>query len=61
MASYTLYRRPRRLTITVPDHLFNWIYQRSDTEGRSASNFAAYLLEQAMHLSSQQQKQQQQR
>jgi hypothetical protein len=40
-------RRPRRLTITVPEFLFHWIFERADQEGRSASNLAAHLLERA--------------
>ncbi len=48
MANFVLNRRPRRITITLPEHVCDWIYKRSDLEGRSASNLAAYLLEQAM-------------
>jgi hypothetical protein len=40
-------RRPRRITITIPEAVFTWIFERSDEEGRSASNFAAYVLERA--------------
>lgn len=39
------FRSPRRLTITVPHHVFVHLLQRSDEEGRSLSNLAAYLLE----------------
>ena len=38
---------PQRITITVPWHLHDSLLQRSDREGRSLSNLAAYLLEQA--------------
>ena len=40
-----IFRRPRRITITVPHHAFSALQQRSDLEGRSLSNLAAYLLE----------------
>ena len=40
-----VFRRPRRITITVPHHAFSALQQRSDLEGRSLSNLAAYLLE----------------
>lgn len=40
-----VFRKPRRITITVPHHAFSALQQRSDLEGRSLSNLAAYLLE----------------
>jgi hypothetical protein len=40
-----IFRRPRRISITVPHHAFSALQQRSDLEGRSLSNLAAYLLE----------------
>jgi len=40
-----VFRRPRRISITVPHHAFSALQQRSDLEGRSLSNLAAYLLE----------------
>jgi hypothetical protein len=40
-----VFRRPRRITITVPHHAYSALQQRSDLEGRSLSNLAAYLLE----------------
>jgi hypothetical protein len=44
-----VFRRPRRITITVPHHAFSALQQRSDLEGRSLSNLAAYLLEIALN------------
>jgi hypothetical protein len=38
-------RSPKRLTITVPYSTFEKIVSRSNQEGRSLSNLAAYLLE----------------
>lgn len=39
------FRSPQRISITVPHHVFATLQQRSDEEGRSLSNLAAYLLE----------------
>jgi len=41
-------RRPRRLCVTVADHVYRAIEERSTLEGRSLSNLAAYLLEAGM-------------
>ena len=41
-------RSPQRLSVTVPHHLFQILQDRSDYEGRSMSNFAAFLLEQGL-------------
>jgi hypothetical protein len=43
--SAPLFRKPRRISITVPHHTFCVMQERSDLEGRSLSNLAAYLLE----------------
>lgn len=43
-----LTRKPRRMTITLPDKTFNDLAARSYREGRSMSNLSAFLLEQAM-------------
>jgi hypothetical protein len=40
-----LFRKPRRITITVPDQIYRTLQERSTHEGRSFSNLAAYLLE----------------
>ncbi|MEB3307918.1 MAG: hypothetical protein VKK98_07190 [Cyanobacteriota bacterium] len=39
------FRRPKRLTITVPFSTYQRLVVRSDHEGRSLSNLAAFLLE----------------
>jgi hypothetical protein len=39
------FRYPRRLTITLPQNIYHQLVERSDWEGRSMSNLAAYLLE----------------
>jgi len=44
-ARLPVFRSPRRISITVPHHAFSALQQRSDVEGRSLSNLAAYLLE----------------
>lgn len=41
-------RTPKRLSITISDKAFQQISQLSYLEGRSMSNLAAYLLEQAL-------------
>jgi CopG-like RHH_1 or ribbon-helix-helix domain, RHH_5 len=43
-----LLRKPRRLTITVSDHVHQLLIACSDQQGRSLSNLAAYLLETAL-------------
>ena len=46
-----LTRKPRRMTITLPDKIFQGLAERSYREGRSMSNLSAFLLEQAMEQS----------
>lgn len=41
-------RAPKRLSITLAQQPYEQLLQRSDWEGRSLSNLAAYLLEQAL-------------
>lgn len=43
-----MFRRPRRITITVPENTHNRLIERSNVEGRSLSNLAAFLLEHAI-------------
>lgn len=43
-----LFRKPQRITITVSHHLYELLLQCSDLQGRSISNLAAYLLENAL-------------
>jgi hypothetical protein len=42
------FRKPVRITITVPHSTHSALADRSDKEGRSLSNLAAYILENAM-------------
>lgn len=44
----SLTRRPRRVSITVADSIYQQLLERSDYQGRSLSNLASYLLEQAL-------------
>ena len=41
-------RSSKRVTITIPFHVFNYILDRSMEEGRSFSNLMAYLIERAI-------------
>jgi hypothetical protein len=41
-------RSPRRITITMPYGAYQGLLDRSDREGRSLSNLAAFLLEKAL-------------
>jgi hypothetical protein len=41
-------RAPKRITITIPHSTFEAIIQRSNEEGRSLSNLAAFILEQGI-------------
>ena len=43
-----LLRQPRRITITVSDHVFRQLVQISSEQGRSLSNLAAFLLERSV-------------
>lgn len=45
------FRHPRRITITLPHHVACNLQNRSDDEGRSLSNLAAFLLEWALQAS----------
>lgn len=46
------FRHSRRITITLPNQAFLRLLERSDDEGRSLSNLAAFLLENALAGSS---------
>lgn len=49
MANLSIHQRaPRRISITLPLQPYERLQKRSDWEGRSLSNLAAYLLEQAL-------------
>lgn len=41
-------RSPKRVSVTVPDVVLQRLIAHSDEQGRSTSNFAAYLLEVAL-------------
>lgn len=43
---------PRRISITVSDHVYQQLIQVSGYQGRSLSNFAAFLLEKSLSHSS---------
>jgi hypothetical protein len=41
-------RAPRRISLTIPDHVHSALLERSFREGRSISNLGAFLLENAL-------------
>ena len=43
-----IFRKPRRLTITVSQHVLERLHRNADEQGRSLSNYAAFLLESAL-------------
>jgi hypothetical protein len=45
----SIFRKPIRVTITLPHNIYNHLKVRSDEEGRSLSNLAAFLLEQSLN------------
>lgn len=42
------FRSPRRVTVTLPLQTYEQLQLRCDSEGRSLSNLAAFLLEMAL-------------
>ena len=46
--AFPAFRSPRRITITLPYNAFVSLTERSDLEGRSLSNLAAYLIESSL-------------
>lgn len=48
MPTATAFRSPKRVSITVSHAVAERLQSRSDEEGRSTSNLAAYLLEVAL-------------
>lgn len=38
-------RKPKRISITLPFHVWNTLVEDSDIQGRSVSNLAAYVIE----------------
>jgi hypothetical protein len=45
---YHAKRSPKRISITIPYATFQKIVERSNEEGRSLSNLAAFVLEQGL-------------
>lgn len=45
----SIFRKPVRVTITLPHHIYMHLKDRSDHEGRSLSNLAAFLLEKSLN------------
>ncbi len=43
-----LFRKPQRISITVPFQMYRALIERSSREGRSISNLASFLLEKAI-------------
>ncbi|MEB3156121.1 MAG: hypothetical protein VKO26_01635 [Cyanobacteriota bacterium] len=44
----SVFRKPVRITITLPHNIYQHLKSRSDDEGRSLSNLAAYLIEKSL-------------
>jgi len=42
------FRKPRRVSITVSDVVYQLLVEMSDHQGRSLSNFASFLLESSL-------------
>jgi predicted DNA binding CopG/RHH family protein len=42
------FRKPQRITITIPQSVYEFLTQKSAYEGRSLSNYASYLLEKSV-------------
>lgn len=47
------FRSPRRVTVTLPLQTYEQLQLRCDSEGRSLSNLAAFLLEMALQKTEQ--------
>jgi hypothetical protein len=48
MSLPSVFRKPVRVTITLPHNTYLHLKQRSDEEGRSLSNLAAFLIEKTL-------------
>lgn len=46
-APLQMFRKPQRVSVTIPEAVYDYLVKRSADEGRSISNLAAYLLEMA--------------
>jgi len=40
-----LFRKPQRISITIPQSVYEYLMEKSSYEGRSLSNYASYMLE----------------
>lgn len=47
-AGLSAMRKPERITVTIPFLIYQGLLDRSEQEGRSLSNLAAYLLERSL-------------
>ena len=47
-AKPSAFRAPRRITITIPNGVYEALISRSNQEGRSLSNLAAFLIEKTL-------------
>lgn len=48
VAFASIFRKPVRVTITLPHNTYLHLKNRSDEEGRSLSNLAAFLIERSL-------------
>jgi hypothetical protein len=46
-------RSPKRMSVTMPGLLYVKVITMADKQGRSASNFCAFLIERALQLENQ--------
>lgn len=42
------FRKPRRISVTVSDHVYQRLIEVSNHQGRSLSNYASFLLENSL-------------
>jgi len=49
MSFSNIFKKPVRVTITVPHNIYINLKSRSDEEGRSLSNLAAFLIEKSLN------------
>ncbi|MCP9803091.1 hypothetical protein KBY75_05870 [Cyanobium sp. T1G-Tous] len=39
------FRKPQRISVTIPHNVYSYLVMKSEQEGRSLSNLASHLLE----------------
>lgn len=44
----TAFRKPQRISITIPQSEYEYLVKKSAYEGRSLSNYASFLLERSV-------------